>query len=109
MTTTSAELETRLGLFVEHHVVKGEQLDPADLCRDRPDLVEPLRTLIDRYLSLTVSLDAADEPTIGVSAARLPSFDGFQTIERIGSGGMGEVFKLRDIKLDRVVAAKVLR
>ncbi len=39
----------------------------------------------------------------------LPLFDGFQTIERIGAGGMGEVFKLKDLRLDRIVAAKVVR
>jgi|RhiMethySRZTD1v2_1073278.scaffolds.fasta_scaffold06572_4 serine/threonine protein kinase len=114
MTDAPAELEARLGLFVEHHVIKGEQLDAADLCRDRPDLVDPLRTLIDRYLSLTVSLDADDgadaQPMlVATNTASLPSFEGFQTIERIGSGGMGEVFKLRDTRLNRVVAAKVLR
>jgi serine/threonine protein kinase len=32
-----------------------------------------------------------------------------QTIERIGAGGMGEVYKLRDLKLDRIVAGKVVR
>jgi serine/threonine protein kinase len=38
-----------------------------------------------------------------------PEITGFQTIERIGRGGMGDVFKVRDLKLGRVVAAKVLR
>ena len=36
-----------------------------------------------------------------------PRSTGFQTIERIGAGGMGDVFKLRDLTLDRIVAAKV--
>ena len=112
MTTTSTELEARLGRFIEHHVLNGERLPVSSLCGDRPDLADPLNVLIEQYLSLTVSLDAtmetapiAPEPP----AAPLPSFDGFQTIERIGSGGMGEVFKLRDLKLDRIVAGKVLR
>ena len=111
MTTTSAELESRLARFVEHHVLHGQRLPVAELCRDRRDLEEPLRALIDQYqyLSLMTALDAADEPPAAADAASLPSFDGFQTIERIGAGGMGEVFKLRDLKLDRIVAAKVLK
>jgi hypothetical protein len=112
MTTTSAELESRLGRFVEHHVLHGERLAVQDLCADRRDLEEPLRALIDQYLSITTSLDSSEgTPAAATSpgASTLPSFDGFQTIERIGAGGMGEVFKLRDLRLDRIVAAKVLR
>jgi len=109
MTTTSAELESMLARFIEHHVLHGQRLHLSELCRDRHDLEEPLRALIDQYFSLTTALDAADEPPAAADAAPLPSFDGFQTIERIGAGGMGEVFKLRDLKLDRIVAAKVLK
>ena len=107
----TAELESRLARFVEHHVLHGERLPIADLCADRPDLVDSLDALIEQYLTLTVSLDPTPElPALSApGTAALPSFDGFQTIERIGSGGMGDVFKLRDLKLDRIVAAKVLR
>ena len=110
MTATSDELESRLAQFVEHHVLHGERLHADDLCRDHPELEVPLRALIDQYLSLTRSLEAPGDPLLPEgSPGELPSFDGFQTIERIGAGGMGEVFKLRDLKLDRIVAAKVLR
>ena len=70
------------------------------LCEGRPDLVEPLAALVGRYLSLTESFggdEAAAQPAASPSNA-LPRFDGFQTIERIGGGGMGEVYKLRDLR-----------
>jgi serine/threonine protein kinase len=108
--TGSAELEARFAQFVEHHVLEGEALPIADLCDDRPDLQAPLAALIDRYLSITRSLDGGDASDARHSElGPLPHFDGFQTIERIGAGGMGEVFKLRDLRLDRMVAAKVVR
>lgn len=109
--TTTSELETRFATFVEHHVLRGERLPLDRLCEGRPDLAAPLGALVDRYLALTVTLDGSTDTPIRApaDAAPLPQFDGFQTIERIGTGGMGEVFKLRDLRLDRIVAAKVVR
>jgi TolB-like protein/tetratricopeptide (TPR) repeat protein/tRNA A-37 threonylcarbamoyl transferase component Bud32 len=36
-------------------------------------------------------------------------FEGYEVIERLGSGGMGEIWLARDVTLDRMVALKVLR
>ena len=112
MTRISEDLEARLARFVEHHVLEGEQLAVDLLCADRPDLAAPLNALIHRYLALTASLEPF--PVAQVQGARPERaaqlrVEGFETIERIGSGGMGEVFKLRDLRLNRVVAAKVIR
>lgn len=112
MSATTGDLEARFARFVEHHVVHGDRLPMAELCDGRPDLAGPLRALVDRYLSITAALDGVDDGAEASPYARdgvLPQFDGFQTIERIGAGGMGEVFKLRDLRLDRIVAAKVVR
>jgi len=109
--TTTTELEDRFAKFVEHHVLYGERLALDDLCKGRPDLAGPLGALVERYLALTHTLDGGpdERPASLPGAAPLPQFDGFQTIERIGAGGMGEVFKLRDLRLDRIVAGKVVR
>jgi serine/threonine protein kinase len=111
MTSTSAYLEARLATFVEYHVLYGERLPLEHLCADRPNLLEPLRSLIDQYLSLSNALTPDQEVTAAktVESAPLPQVDGFQTIERLGGGGMGEVYKLKDLKLDRIVAGKILR
>jgi predicted Ser/Thr protein kinase len=85
---------------------------------DRPELGAPLRALVDRYLALAARLDfdhtradaaATTGPEISRGTGPLPALEGFQVIERLGAGGMGEVFKLRDLKLDRLVAAKIVR
>jgi serine/threonine protein kinase len=105
-----AELEARLASFVEQHVHGESRPSPASLCPDRPDLVEPLGVLIASYLRLVSTLETdAGIGTAPGPPADLPQFEGFHTIERLAAGGMGEVYKLRDLKLDRVVAAKVVR
>ena len=111
MSDVSSDLEALFAQFVEAHVVRGEVLRADELCGARSDLVEPLEALIHRYRSLTDDLggDALMSEVLNAPTSEAPAFDGFQTIERIGAGGMGEVYKLRDLRLDRIVAGKVLR
>jgi serine/threonine protein kinase len=111
--TTSSELEARLARVIEYHVEHGT-LPPMDaIAADRPELAAPLLALAERYLRLSAALDTGlGDRDAGPPAPPAPAdlaIDGFRTIERLGSGGMGEVYKLQDLKLDRVVAAKVLR
>jgi hypothetical protein len=110
----SEELQTLLERYIERHLVNGESIDPFELCADRQDLVTPLSELIQKYHKLSDALEPggakpemSNQPT--VRDAPLPRFEGFRTIERLGAGGAGEVYKLEDLALSRVVAAKVLR
>ena len=108
----SDNAEARFARWVEHHVFHDAELDPATLCADRPDLLLELQALIAQYRQASDSLDGLPAHVRDGAAAAstaLPVFEGFRTIERIGSGGMGDVFKLHDLKLNRLVAAKVVR
>jgi serine/threonine protein kinase len=117
--TPDSELYSLLEEFVAHHERGGAVPCIEHLCRHRPELVASLQALIDTYLDVAQMLEPADvsicdlfsRDSVGAAPVweRWPVFEGFQTIERLGLGGMGEVFKLRDLRLDRLVAAKVVR
>lgn len=101
-------LESLFARLVEARELRGESLDPAELCRDSPQLQPALEALVADYHRLSRALDHPSIPG-AVDSDELPVFQGYRTIERIGAGGMGDVYKLQDLALGRVVAAKRLR
>jgi len=109
----ASDLEERFARLIEHHVRHGALPRPEDLAPDRPDLAAQLLALAQEYLKLSAQLDtgvtgAGAAPPLP-SGAEGPVLEGFRTIERLGAGGMGEVYKLEDLQLKRFVAAKVIR
>jgi serine/threonine protein kinase len=52
---------------------------------------------------VNMSVRATDPWTVGIRVGP------YELIERIGAGGMGEVWKARDSRLDRIVAMKRLQ
>ena len=81
-----------------------------------PETDNDILTSVDAYAAYTAVLDdddAADaddpshwDPPDGEAlAAMLP---GYQVISLIGRGGMGAVYRCRDMELDRIVAVKLL-
>jgi len=78
--------------WVEHHVVRGETLDPVALCADRPDLLPEVRALIARYLGAdAVRLSPAALETLAIIAYRQPVTRG--VIERIRGVDSGHVVR----------------
>ncbi len=47
-----------------------------------------------------------EQPVARLAPGRM--FGGYQLVDKIGQGGMGEVYKARQVSLDRVVAIKIL-
>lgn len=71
------------------------------------DAVSPPPDHSDRFYSPTTPGSKQFRPE-AIETLR-PLFPGFEFISLIGSGGMGAVYKVRQVKLDRIVALKIIR
>ena len=99
-------IERLLAGYIEQRV-SGREPNLASLCAECPELVEPLRECIRTYeeLDRTLDMPAAIAGSAAAEHQDLPQFEGFRTIERLGGGGGGEVYKLEDVELGECMFA----
>jgi len=88
----------------------GEDPAPETLGVADPLLIQTLRESIARqkrfYARLNLRQTPGDRPDRGDEP--LPQFPNHETLAKIGQGGMGAVYKARDLKLGRLVAIKTI-
>jgi len=89
---------------------RGEDVPVSSLGVGDTELLPELRVRIEKQKRLYAVLkrsETAEGPGVEVGDA-LPAFPGHETLIKVGQGGMGIVYKARDLGLGRIVAIKTI-
>src|SRR3954464_2957411 len=108
--------EPRVELLLDE--ISDSDRTPEEVCADCPELLAEVRKrwqqmrMVEAELKIlfptTGPNQDADTPAPGNPAAGLPRIPGYEVEAVLGRGGTGVVFKARHLKLNRLVALKML-
>ena len=110
MTTTDARVMQLLEAILD------SGMSPEQACADAPELLAPVRVRLANLRAFEGELDGILPDStasrrlshIPDLQARTPDIPGYHIDAVVGSGGMGVVYRARHLKLNRIVAIKML-
>src|SRR5262245_7346962 len=101
--------ESRVSDLVEQALTDG--LTPEEACAQDPELLADVRAMLNNCRNLETILEEvfpSDTPSESFPGPQLPTIPGYQVLSVLGRGGTGIIYRVRHLKLNRVIALKML-
>jgi serine/threonine protein kinase len=105
-------IDPRVPELLEEATLSGRSVE--DVCKDRPELLETVRSCLQQLDLVRDELDALfpDDvetgPALSSDSSASPEIPGYSVGDVLGRGGMGVVYKARRLRLNRPVAVKMM-
>ncbi len=109
--TPPRQIRVNTPVVLEHLIMRALQADPMDRYLNAAEMADDLRTYWsgdDIVEGALASGKPTDDPEGWEKRLRRALGDEYELLDELGTGGFGSVYRVRDLRLEREVALKVL-